>query len=112
MKKTFRISLKAVAAIFAAVIFMNFPAATQARSLSLVAGAGFNVSGSIADNLQTYLGKDVVIYLRSGKYFQGYVKAIGNNLIHVEKIAGKDFYDALIRIDDITAIEARFREMK
>lgn len=112
MKKTFRISLETAAAIFFALIFISIPATVQARSLSLVEGAGFNVSGSIADNLQAYMGKDVVIYLRSGKYFQGYVKAIGNNLIHVEKIAGKDFYDALIRIDDITAIEARFREMK
>jgi len=54
----------------------------------------------------------VVIYLRSGKYFQGHVKAIGDHLIHLEKIAGKDFYDALIRIEDITAIEAKFRDMK
>jgi hypothetical protein len=32
--------------------------------------------------------------------------------MHVEKLAGKDFYDALIRIEDITAIEAKFRDLK
>jgi hypothetical protein len=111
MKRTFKtVSGIAAAVIFFVVAFINFPA--QARSLNVVEGAGFSVSGSIADNLKTYVGKDVVIYLRSGKYFQGQVKAIGDQLMHLEKIAGKDFYDALIRIEDITAVEAKFREMK
>jgi hypothetical protein len=112
MIKRFKTASGIAAAIFFAVAFINYPAVVEARSLNPVEGASFRVSGSIADNLKTYLGKDVVIYLRSGKYFQGYVKTIGDQLIHLEKIAGKDFYDALIRIEDITAVEARFREMK
>jgi hypothetical protein len=112
MKKNPNITSGIVAAvIFFVTAFINIPSA-QARSLAPAEGASFNVSGSIIDNLKTYLGKDVVIYLRSGKYFQGRVKAIGDHLIHVEKIAGKDFYDALISNEDITAIEAKFREMK
>jgi hypothetical protein len=110
MKRTFQTASGIAAAIFFASAFIDFPA--EARSLTVVEDASFSVSGSITDNLKTYLGKDVVIYLRSGKYFQGHVKAIGDHLIHVEKIAGKDFYDALIRSEDITAIEAKFREMK
>jgi len=111
MKRTFKIASRITAAvIFFAVAFINFPA--QARSLTIVEGASFSVSGSVKDNLKNYQGKDVVIYLHSGKNFQGHVKAIGDHLIHLEKIAGKDFYDALIRIEDITAIEAKFRDMK
>ncbi|MEN6624472.1 MAG: hypothetical protein ABFD50_23355 [Smithella sp.] len=111
MKEIFKpVSIAAV--VFLAVAFVNLPATAQARSVSSVKNASFNVSASIMQNLKNYTGKEVVIYLNSGKYFQGYVKNISESLIHLEKIAGKDFYDALIQIEDIIAIEAKFREMK
>ena len=75
-------------------------------------GATFNVSQSINDNLKIYTGKEVVIHLRSGKSLQGFVKSVGNHFLHLEKLSGRDFYDALIRIEDVSAMEARFREMK
>jgi hypothetical protein len=94
-----------------AVILATAPA-VQARSAEAVEGAVFNVSQSINDNLKIYTGKDVVVHLRSGKSLQGYVKSVGNHFLHLEKLSGRDFYDALIRIDDISAMEAKFREMK
>ena len=72
----------------------------------------FDMSLSMADNLKGYMGKNVFIHLKSGETFQGYVKAVGNGLVHLEKLTGKDFYDALIRFEEICAIEAKFREIK
>ena len=43
---------------------------------------------------------------------RGYVKTVGDQAVHLEKLAGRDFYDGLICIDDISAIEAKFRDMK
>jgi hypothetical protein len=37
---------------------------------------------------------------------------VGDHFLHLERLAGRDFYDALVRIEDISAVEARFREMK
>lgn len=88
------------------------PLESQARSVVPVEGAKFDTSWSLADNLKSYAGKDVFVHLKSGHTLQGYVKAVGNNLVHLEKLAGKDFYDALIRIEEISAVEAKFREMK
>ena len=88
------------------------PSEALARNVVAVEGAKFDTSVSLADNLKNYMGKDVYVHLKSGKVLQGNVKAVGSNLVHLEKLAGKDFYDALIRIDEITAMEARFREMK
>jgi len=39
----------------------------------------------------------------------GIVKEVKNNLLHLEKISQKEFYDALITIDHISAVEARVR---
>lgn len=114
MKRYTQISLAVVVVILLlAAMLVSNPAAVQARSATAVEGAKFDAGSSIKDNLKIYIGKDVVIHLRSGKSIQGYVKTIGDHLVHIEKLAsGRDFYDALIRIEDITAIEAKFREMK
>lgn len=88
------------------------PSQSEARSVVPVEGAKFDTSFPLADNLKIYKGKNVFVHLKSGKTLQGYVKAVGNNLVHLEKLKGKDFYDALIRIEEINAIEAKFREMK
>ena len=111
MKKAINIVSAAVLAVFLfTAIFIISPAIAQKKSAGTVQGAKFEVSYSIMENLKAYIGKDVLIHLRSGKTFQGYVKAVGDQAVHLEKLAGgRDFYDALIRIDDISAIEAKFR---
>ena len=88
------------------------PSQSLARSVVPIEGSIFDISLSLGDNLKHYMGKNVFIHLKSGKTLQGNVKAVGNNLIHLEKLNGKDFYDALINIEEINAIEAKFREMK
>ncbi|MGV8079829.1 MAG: hypothetical protein AB2L22_07195 [Syntrophales bacterium] len=113
MKRTERIAWPALlAVILLAAVSAGFPAEVQARKAVAVEGATFETAHSIRDNLKVYAGRDVVIHLRSGKTFQGYVKTVGEHLVHLEKLSGRDFYDALIRIEDITAVEARFRELK
>lgn len=114
MKRSTQIALLTVLAVMLfAGLFAACPQAAEARGAAAVEGAKFDTDSSIKDNLKIYIGKDVVIHLRSGKSIQGYVKAVGDHLVHIEKLAsGRDFYDALIRIEDITAIEAKFREMK
>ncbi|MEJ2170825.1 MAG: hypothetical protein P8X90_35485 [Desulfobacterales bacterium] len=93
-------------------VSLFFPLESQARTATPVKGAKFDTSFSLADNLKMYVGKNIIVHLKSGKSFQGFVKAVGTNTVHLEKLTGKDFYDALIRIDQIAAIEAKFREMK
>jgi len=89
-----------------------FPVEAQTKKVTAIEGVQFDTSHTMADNLKAYVGKDVAVNLRSGKTLQGYVRSVGNGLLHLEKLAGKDFYDALIRIEDIIAIEVKFRDMK
>jgi hypothetical protein len=113
MKSTIKIALRTgLVALWLVAAILVFSGSVQAKPPSAVDGAVFNVSQSLNDNLKFFTGKDVVIHLRSGKSFQGYVKSVGDHFVHLEKLAGKDFYDALIRIEDISSMEARFREMK
>lgn len=75
-----------------------------AREMQLYAGI------SLEDNLSVFKGKSVTVTLSSGKQLTGFVKEVKNNLLHLERLSLKDYYDALIRIDHISAIEARVRQ--
>lgn len=92
--------------------FLASEALAQQKKATDLEGVKFDTAASLADNIKAFVGKDTFVHLRSGKTLQGYVKSVGNGLLHLEKLAGKDFYDALIRIEDISAIEAKFREIK
>jgi hypothetical protein len=68
-----------------------------------------NAGIPLADNLAALKGKTATIYLASGQSMTGIVKDMKDNVLHLEKISQKEFYDALIRVDMISAIEARVR---
>jgi len=87
-------------------------AASAGPNLVAVEGASYNTSASMADNLNTFTGKRVTLTLSSGASLSGTLKSVGNHLVHIEKMSGKEFFDALVRIEDIDAMEARFREMQ
>jgi hypothetical protein len=69
----------------------------------------FNVNTSLADNLAVLKGKTVTVSLSSGQTITGMVGDVKGNLLHLVKLSQKDFYDALIVIDHIGAIETRVR---
>ena len=74
-----------------------------------VAGMQFDTERAMRENLQAHLGKTLTLYLDSGAEITGRVKGVGQQLVHLEQIARREFMDALLRIDSIVAIEGRFR---
>jgi hypothetical protein len=96
------------------VLFCGFMLAFGSKAqaqpkVSGVEGVNYNANTSMADNLKSLSGKKVVVTLNSGKAFTGNVKEVGNHLVHLEKLEGKEYFDALILIQDISAIDTRFR---
>ena len=73
-------------------------------------GVAYSVNSSMADNLGSLLGKKVRVSLANGTSLTGTVKAVSNELLHLEKLEGKEFFDALVRIAEIGAIDTRFRD--
>jgi hypothetical protein len=74
-------------------------------------GAAFDPSATIADNLKKLLagGKPVELVLENGKSYKGKLGAIGDHMVVVTQIEGREFFDALVVIDQIAAIEVRAR---
>jgi hypothetical protein len=113
MRKDGRVIVTALAAILiCSPIFLAFPEMVGAKSPTPVEGVRFDVGFTMKDNLKSLIGKDVHVHLRDGKTLQGFVKSVGDALVHVEKLAGRDFFDALVKIEDISAIEVKFRDIR
>jgi hypothetical protein len=66
-------------------------------------------SASIKDVLTEYVGKRVGIRLNSNEELEGTVTKVGDSLVHLSKLSGKDFYDAVVLIDRISAVSMKVR---
>jgi len=94
-----------------AMLMPSFGAAAETRVV-FIEGARYDVTCSLRDNLKSLVGKKVYVTLNSGKTFAGFIKEVGDHLLHLEKLDGKDYFDALIRVEDIGAIDTRFRDVQ
>jgi hypothetical protein len=64
----------------------------------------------INDVLSRSVGTTVKITLRSGTELSGKLTKAGQQVIVLSELAGKEFYDAAVRIDDISAVVVRMRD--
>jgi hypothetical protein len=87
---------------------------TLAMVLPLAAAqeTGFALKPSVemADILIEQAGKRVAVKLTTGEEIEGTVTTVGKSLVHISRLAGKEFYDSIISIDKISAIRIRVRE--
>jgi len=110
LKRTMTLSLSV---ILTAVLFFLVSIALQTvfqPELKAAEAVSYNVNTSLAENLKSLTGKRVSLTLNSGNTLTGFVKEVGKDLVHLEKLQGKDYFDALIRIETISAIDTRFRK--
>ena len=102
-----------ILAILFSAVFLTLPAEVKAKAkVVAIEGVSYNVNSSLVDNLRALVGRKIYVTLDSGKTLVGFLKEVGDHLIHLEKLDGREFFDALIRIEDISAIEIRFRKLQ
>jgi len=61
------------------------------------------------DILKDHTGKRVTVRLDAGEEMEGTVTRVGDQLVHLSKLSRRDFYDAVVRIDKISAVIIRVR---
>ena len=72
------------------------------------------LSISSDDSIQSVLSaqkdKRVTLRLKSGNELSGTVGEVNDNIVHLKKLSGKEFYDAAVAIKGILAVEIRTRD--
>lgn len=72
-------------------------------------GDGGMPTGEIPEVLRARVGKPVTVLLRSGKEYGGTVAEVRAQSVVLKSLSGKEFYDAIVRLDDVSAVEIRNR---
>jgi len=67
-----------------------------------------NTSYSIKQILTSFTGQRVVLKTDAGDV-EGTVTSVGDHVVHISKLSGKDFYDAVVVIDRISSVVFRAR---
>lgn len=57
--------------------------------------------------LQSQSGKQVELILKSGQSIGGKIAFIGDNVVHLTALTGKEMYEATVTISDISAVIVR-----
>jgi hypothetical protein len=69
-----------------------------------------NKSDTTASVLAGQKGNRVTVRLQSGEELSGKVITVGDNVVQLGELAGKEFFDAVIPIGAIQAVIVRVRE--
>lgn len=85
------------------------PLASVAVQADEAAAPQFDVGRSSADNLLQFKGKVIAVTTTSGQTVTGSVKEVKNGMLHLERLAQKEYYDAVIVLDQVCSIETRVR---
>lgn len=98
--------------MFLSGLFLAMALLTMAAPAAFAQEAAFalKASAEIKDILVQNTGKRVALRLASGDEIEGTVTTVGNSLVHVSRLAGKEFYDSVVSIDKISAVRMKVRE--
>lgn len=104
-KKTIKQKLVTTLILMCGLLSINI---TMAETMN-TSKTKYNIEISMANNLKTFMGKTVTIQLKSGDKTEGLIKAVNKDLLHLERITGKEYYDRLILVSDISTMTVRYR---
>ena len=71
-----------------------------------------NAQASMRDNLNVLMAakKPAVVILKNGTSYRATIGSVGDHFVVLTQPAQKEFFDVLVAIDEIAALEARARE--
>ena len=64
---------------------------------------------SVKSVLERYVGKRVALVMVSGPDLTGTVVKVGERVVHLGELQGREFFDAAVSLDRITAVVVRVR---
>ena len=60
--------------------------------------------------LKAHNGKRVTVKLNSGDELTGTAGVVNNDLVHLRELSGKEFFDAVVDTDEVSAVIIRTKE--
>ncbi len=70
---------------------------------------GFTPSDTPATVLKRNEGQKAEIRLKSGEKLSGKITAVGEKAVHISELTGQEFFDAVVSLDDVSAVIIRVK---
>jgi hypothetical protein len=100
----------AMMAVSGALLSAALPAPAQEKAAAADKTVRVEEQDSVASLLKRLEGRSVKLRLAgSGDEITGKVQKVGKELVHLSEIAGRELYDAAIRIDQVSAVVVQAR---
>ena len=93
--------------IVAVAIVAMATLATAGNTAAEEKKAGINTSYGMKQILGSFTGQRVMLKTDSGEALEGTVTSVGDHMVHISRLSGKDYYDAVVVIDRITSVVFR-----
>ncbi|MEO6739979.1 MAG: hypothetical protein ABIP20_06990 [Chthoniobacteraceae bacterium] len=81
--------------------------AAMLTSAAFAAPLAFDPADTTATILKKQTGQKVELRMKSGEKISGTVKAVGDKAVHISALTGQEFSDAVVTLDDISAVIVR-----
>lgn len=67
----------------------------------------FQANDTVKSVLERQAGQSVELRLKSGEKIAGKLEKVGDKLAHVSQLAGAEFFEAAVSLDEIAAVVVR-----
>jgi hypothetical protein len=94
---------RTVVAVLCLVVFAATLVFAQETKLSVAK------DDTIRSVLAEQTGKRVTLKLDSGDELTGSVRGVGDRLVHLGELTGKEYFDAVVDLDEVAAVILRVR---
>ncbi len=68
-----------------------------------------NSPESLRINLERFTGERITVSLTGGGELQGVVSKVGETTLYLTELTGREFFDAVVRLDHISAVVVKMR---
>lgn len=100
------IRLSKALAVLAFAITLSVPLSTASAQDTKIEVRSGDVVKTL---LERQVGKRVGLVLTSGPELAGVVTAVGDHVVHLSELTGREFFDAVVSLDRISAVVIRVR---
>ncbi len=96
-------------ALWAVVIAAAIGLAPASAVMAQEKKVEINTSFTIRQILASFTGQRVAVKTVAGESIEGTVTSVGDHVVHISRLSGKEFYDAVVVIDRISTVVFRAR---
>ena len=93
-------------AVFALVVVSSLPLSTASAQDARIE---VRTSDTVKSTLDRQVGKRVSLVLTTGPELTGVVTTVADHVVHISELSGREFFDAVVSLDRISAVVIRVR---